>query len=135
MNSSAKKIIKIAGLSVFFIFIIIYAILGSKNLIFGVKIRNVNIAVSENPGILLVENSISKASGTTSDTIKLTGNAKNAINLTLNGREISIDQNGAFSETIALLLGYNIINIKVKDKFGHIDEKNYKLMRATQTYK
>ena len=117
MNSSAKKIIKIAGLSVFFIFIIIYAILGSKDLIFGVKIRNVNLV----DGATITEN-----------IIKLTGNAKNAINLTLNGREISIDQNGAFSETIALLLGYNIINIKVKDKFGHIDEKNYKLMKNSK---
>ena len=37
-------------------------------------------------------------------------------------------EKGNFNETIALLLGYNIINIKAVDKFGHKDEKNYKLI-------
>ena len=109
----SKKIFKIGGLSVFFILIVIYAILGSKDLIWGVKIKNVNLV----DGATVTEN-----------IIKLTGNAKNAINLTLNGREISIDQSGNFNETIALLDGYNIINIKAQDKFGYVDEKNYKLM-------
>lgn len=125
MNSNAKKIIKIAGFSAFFILIAVYTILGSKDLIFGVKIRNVNMAV---PEALLMEDSISKASGTESNIMKLTGNAKNAINLTLNGREISVDKQGNFSETIALLSGYNIISIKARDKFKYVDEKNYKLM-------
>ncbi|MFA5841273.1 MAG: hypothetical protein WC847_03330 [Candidatus Paceibacterota bacterium] len=113
MNQDAKKIIKIVGLSVFFLLIIIFAFIGSKDLIYGVKITNVNLV---------------DGSTVTESLIKLTGNAKNAINLTLDGREISVDQKGNFNETIALLPGYNIINIKAKDKFGYIDEKNYKLM-------
>ncbi len=113
MQNHAKKIIKVGGLSVFFILIIIYAILGSKDLILGVKIKNVNLV----DGATVTEN-----------IIKLTGNAKNAINLTLNGREISVDQNGNFSEIVALLSGYNIINIKAKDKFGYVDEKNFRLI-------
>jgi len=113
MNTNAKKIIKIGGFSIFFILIIIYVILGSKDLIFGVKIKNVNLV---------------DGATVTNNIINLTGTAKNAINLTLDGREISVDQNGNFSETIALLSGYNIINIKAKDKFGYVDEKNYKLI-------
>jgi hypothetical protein len=109
----SKKIIKITGFSVFFILIIIYVIFGSKDLIFGVKIRNVNLV----DGATVTEN-----------IIKISGNAKNAINLTLDGRKISVDEQGIFNETIALLSGYNIINIKAEDKFGYIDEKNYKLM-------
>jgi hypothetical protein len=113
MNPNIKKILKIAGLSVFFILIVVYAFFRSKDLIFGVKIKNVNLA----DGATVTEN-----------IIKLTGKAKNAINLTLDGREISVDQQGNFNETIALLPGYNIINIKAQDKFGYIDEKNYKLI-------
>ncbi|MEK7081275.1 MAG: hypothetical protein AAB902_02720 [Patescibacteria group bacterium] len=113
MNPNLKKIFKIAGLSAFFILIIAYAFFRSKDLIFGVKIKNVNLT----DGATVTEN-----------IIKLTGNAKNAINLTLDGREISVDQQGNFNETIALLPGYNIINIKARDKFGYIDEKNYKLI-------
>jgi hypothetical protein len=113
MTQNVKKIIKFAAISLFFIFIIIYAFFRSKELIFGVKIKNVNI----------MDNSM-----VTENVIKVTGNAKNAINLTLNDREISIDQGGNFEETIALLPGYNIISIKAEDKFGNNDEKNYKLI-------
>jgi len=117
MITSEKKILKIAGLSVFFLLIFIYAFFGSHNLIFGVKIKNVNILDGAK-----VSDSV----------IEVTGNAKNAINLVLNGREISIDQKGDFNETIALLPGYNIINIKAKDKFGYSDEKNYKLIYSKE---
>ena len=113
MNPNLKKIVKIGGLSIFFILIFSYAFFISKDVIFGVKIKNVNLV----DGATMTES-----------VVKLTGNARNAINLVLNGREISVDQEGNFSETIALLSGYNIINIKAKDKFGNTDEKNYKLM-------
>jgi hypothetical protein len=113
MNQNIKKIIKISGLSVFFLLIIFYAFFVSKNLIFGVRIRNVNLA---------------DGSAVTNNIVNLAGNAKNALSLILNGREISVDQNGNFNETIALLPGYNIINIKAQDKFGYVDEKNYQLI-------
>ena len=116
MIEDGKKIIKIAGFSVFFILIIIYAIFISKDLIFGIKITEVNLS----DGAVFTEN-----------IVKLSGNAKNAIKLTLNGREISIDQEGNFGETIALLPGYNIVTIKAEDKFGYVDEKNYQLMFNT----
>ena len=38
-----KKIIQITGLSVFFLLIVLYAGFVSRDLIFGVKIRNVSI--------------------------------------------------------------------------------------------
>ncbi|OGI86120.1 hypothetical protein A3A01_01710 [Candidatus Nomurabacteria bacterium RIFCSPLOWO2_01_FULL_39_17] len=113
MNQDVKKILKIGVLSVFFIFIIIYAFFVSKNLIFGVKIRNVNLT---------------DGARVTNSVMEVHGNAKNAINLSLNGREISIDKDGNFNETIVLLSGYNIVNITAKDKFGNINEKNYKLI-------
>jgi hypothetical protein len=112
MNSDAKKILKISSFTLFFLFIIVYAFFTSKDLLFGVKVVDVNIV----DGAKMTEN-----------VLEVKGNAKNAINLTLNGREISIDKEGNFNETIILLPGYNIVNIKAKDKFGNIDEKNYKL--------
>jgi hypothetical protein len=113
MNPNFKKIVKTAGFSIFFILIIVFVFFRSKDLIFGVKIKDVSLV----DGITVSDN-----------IVKVNGKAKNAINLTLNGREISIDQQGNFNETIALLPEYNIINIKARDKFGYIDEKNYKLM-------
>jgi len=119
MQNDAKKILKIVSLSAFLLFIIIYAFFRTKDLIFGVKIKDVNII-----------DGLPAQTGTqiTDNIIKITGSAKNAVNLTLNDRVISIDQKGNFDETIALLSGYNIISIKAKDEFGNSDEKNYKLI-------
>ncbi|KKQ06565.1 MAG: hypothetical protein US18_C0037G0002 [Parcubacteria group bacterium GW2011_GWB1_36_5] len=113
MNTSAKKILKITILSIFFLLIISYAFFRSQDLILGVKIKNVNII----DGTKVADN-----------IIKITGNAENTTNLTLNGREISINKDGDFNETFVLLLGYNVINITAQDKFGYVDEKNYQLM-------
>ena len=101
------------GLAVFFLIIIFYGIYRSQNLITGVKIRDVNIV----DGTKITES-----------IMNIAGNAKNANKLYLNGREISVDQSGNFKETIALLSGYNVVNIKASDKFGNVDEKNYKLV-------
>jgi len=105
--------LKIIVVFVFFLLIALYAFWGSRDIIYGVKIRNVNI---------------SDGATFTDSVLKITGTAKNAIKLVLDGREISVDQNGNFNETIALLPGYNIINIKAQDKFGYTDEKNYKII-------
>lgn len=110
---SSKKTVQISGLVLFFLIIASFAFFGATDLIFGVKIRNVNIK---------------DGTKVTDSVMKVAGNAKNAISLVLNGREISINHDGDFDETIALLSGYNIVNIKAIDKFGYIDEKNYKLM-------
>jgi hypothetical protein len=109
----SKKTLQMVALCVFFLFLAVYAFWGSHNLIFGVKIKDVNIV----DGVKMTEG-----------IIKITGNAKNAINLTLNGREITINENGDFNETIALLKGYNVVNITAKDKFGYVDEKNYQVI-------
>lgn len=109
----SKKRIRMFGISLFVLIIFSVSFIGARDVILGVKIRNVNIQ----DGIKI-----------TDGTINVTGNAKNAISLSLNGREISINNKGDFNETIALLSGYNIVNIKAVDKFGYVDEKNYKLM-------
>ena len=113
MKQDAKKKLKILFVSAFFFLIIVFIFFNSKDLVLGVKIKNVNIVDN-----MKVSDSI----------LKITGVAKNAVKLSLNGREISIDQKGNFEETIALLSGYNIVNIKAQDKFGNNDEKNYKLI-------
>ncbi len=113
MTTDFKKILKFVVLSIFFIFIIIYAFFRSRELIFGVKIKNVSL---EN-GKTYVES-----------VQNITGIAKNAVKLSLNGREISIDKDGNFNESVALLSGYNIISIEAEDKFGHKDEEDYQLI-------
>ena len=113
MKQDVKKIIKISSFVILFLVIILYAFFRSKDLIFGVKIRNVNLT---------------DGTKMTNNVVNITGNAKNAVQVTLDGREISINQAGDFNETISLLSGYNIVDIYARDKFGHSDEKIYKLI-------
>ncbi|MEK7219066.1 MAG: hypothetical protein AAB687_00125 [Patescibacteria group bacterium] len=113
MTNNIKKTVQITSLVIFFLLIIVYAFFRSHDLIFGVKIKNVNMVDGTK-----IENKIQK----------ITGNAKNATKLTLNGREISIDQRGNFDETIVLLKGYNMVNIRAQDKFGYVNEKNYQII-------
>ena len=64
----------------------------------------------------------------TDKVLKITGIAKNAVKISLDGRDISVDQKGNFDETISLSVGYNVIEIIAQDKFGNVDEKNYQLI-------
>jgi len=114
MNHRTEKMIKWGPLALFFAFILIYSVFGAKHLIFGIKIENVNIQDGA-----IVQDSV----------LHITGMAEDAINLTINGREITIDQSGLFDDTIALLPGYNRVSIRALDKFGYTDEKNYQLIR------
>jgi len=113
MQPDTKKILKISLVSILFVVMVIFVFFNTRDLIFGVKIKNVNIRDNIK---------------TTEGIQKITGQAKHAVKLALNGREIPIDQQGNFSETIVLLSGYNVINLTALDKFGHSDEKNYKLI-------
>jgi len=113
IKKDAKSILRAFILILFFLLIIIYALNRSQNLILGVKIKNVNLK----DGMSFTEN-----------IIEITGNAKNAIYLTLNNREININSAGDFREDFSLLPGYNIITIEAKDKFQKTDLKNYQLM-------
>lgn len=50
--------------------------------------------------------------------VEITGEAKNISKITLNGRQIFTNGNGAFRENLLLAAGYNIIEVSAKDKFG-----------------
>lgn len=113
MTTSGKKLLTYASSSIFVLIIVVFAFYNSREIIFGIKIKNVNLV---------------DGASMTEEVITVTGNAKNAVLLTLNGREISIDQDKNFNETIALLPGYNVVDIVAKDKFGNVDQKHYQLI-------
>ncbi len=51
--------------------------------------------------------------------IELSGNTDPDVNLTINGKEVYVNQEGEFKSEISLDSGLNILRIKVKDKFGN----------------
>ena len=56
------------------------------------------------------------------------GNAEKATYLTLNGREIFVDKDGNFSESISILPGFSIVTLNAKDKFGKTAEKKFEVV-------
>jgi len=59
----------------------------------------------------------------------VSGQAPKATYITLNGREIFIDKNGNFSESIAVLPGFSVVTLQAKDKFGKTAEKKFEIVK------
>ncbi|MDR3558588.1 MAG: hypothetical protein P4L61_03585 [Candidatus Pacebacteria bacterium] len=61
-------------------------------------------------------------------TTTITGIAQRVQVITLDGRSITIDDKGNFSETILLMPGYNIEILAAHDQFGHMTQKRLELV-------
>lgn len=86
-----------------FVISIFYAIWNARNLILGPQID----IFEPHDGVELE-----------SKTVFVKGTVKNASFISLNGRQIFIDNNGLFSEEVLPNLGYNVIEMKAEDRFG-----------------
>ncbi len=62
--------------------------------------------------------------------LQIEGKAEHAITLTLNNRPISVDENGNFTDTLLLPIGYSIITVRGADRFGNVAEKKYSVNRT-----
>lgn len=58
----------------------------------------------------------------------VSGIASKATYITLNGREIFIDKEGNFSESIAMLPGFSVVTLNARDKFGKTAEKKFEIV-------
>ena len=56
--------------------------------------------------------------------INIMGTVKNSAFISINGRQVFVDQKNRINEKLLLLPGYNIIEIKTKDRFGKKSQKN-----------
>lgn len=57
--------------------------------------------------------------------IPVTGIAKHARELLINGRSVALDRKGNFSDSVLLSPGYNIVEVAVRDRFGNKKVKTY----------
>jgi len=112
MNHNLKKILKIALPVFLFTVILSYTYYKTKDLL---------------KGVVLEINGFKDGQTFAEPLLALSGLARNATRMTINGREIFIDKNANFEEKLLLLPGYNILEIKAEDKFGKKVEKHYQL--------
>lgn len=64
----------------------------------------------------------------TSPFLPITGSARHARELLINGRSVTIDRHGAFTDEIVLSPGYNIVEVSLTDQFGGQKTKTYQVV-------
>ena len=94
MNHNLKKILKIALPVFLFTVILSYTYYKTKDLL---------------KGVVLEINGFKDGQTFAEPLLALSGLARNATRMTINGREIFIDKNANFEEKLLLLPGYNIL--------------------------
>ncbi len=116
-SENIGKIIRIFILVVFAMFIILYAISKTRAITEGVK--------------LTVEG-IENGKGYSTGILEISGNAKRAKHLLVNGREILINIEGDFHDFLVLSPGYNIITVSAEDRFGKIAKKTFEVEKVKE---
>lgn len=67
-------------------------------------------------------------SESTENLIQIEGYAKNISYISLNDRQIYVDDKGFFKEPILLSAGYNIVRVNAQDKFGRKKQEMLELV-------
>ena len=105
-----KKLLKFISLTLLFLVIVCYGIWKGRDLIFGIRLTVDGIQNNET---------------VTNPVLNLSGVAYHAVSITINGRTVSVEENGQWHDIIALLNGYNNISISAKDKFNRTITKTF----------
>ena len=119
MSGDNRKslIFKIASFGIFVLIIVSYGLFQAHKLIAGPIIE----LDSPHTGVTVANN-----------LLEIKGTSLNTSFISLNDRPIFMDEQGHFSEKLPLYPGYNIINIKAKDRFGSLVSKNIEIVYNEQ---
>lgn len=68
-------------------------------------------------------------SSTASTTIQVVGRVERANQITLNGKAITIDEQGNFNETVVIFSGANILTLVAHDQFNRTVSEQVRVVR------
>jgi capsule polysaccharide export protein KpsE/RkpR len=113
INKDLHTYLKVIGIIFLATLIFGYALFQARNIILGpvIEIRSPQNGAS-------LDNSL----------VEIKGKAKNISRISMNGNQIFTDNEGMFSEKLLLSYGYNIITIKVQDRFNRELERKLELI-------
>jgi len=100
-----SRLVKI-GLGIFFLIVIAYAYFEARGLLYGPVI-----------------NTTSEVTVSHDRFITIHGSAERIAELSMNGKQLSVTEQGAFEEPYLLSNGYNRIVLRARDKYGRTSEK------------
>lgn len=108
------SLIKIAAIVLFVGGLVAYSLFNSRIFISGPQIT----ITSPQNGASIEENRL----------VEVSGEATHISYLSLNDRQIYTDENGFFEEDLLLNVGYNVIQLKAKDKFNRSIERTIEVV-------
>ncbi len=75
------------------------------------------------------------ADGTTLEDafLPISGIARHARELAINGRSVALDRKGNFNDGVLLSPGYNVVEVALRDQFGNRKVKTYRLVVQENT--
>lgn len=111
-RTSYRKIIQISIITILVVTIVVYAVSRSLNYARGPQI----ILTEPEPGSSIRQNFAT-----------IQGKAERITSLSLNGRSISIDEQGVFKEVVAIFPGINQITLIARDQFDRQDSLQFSL--------
>lgn len=80
------------------------------------------------PEIVVFEPSVQAVSG---EVVIVSGTARNAILLTLNGRPLDVTKEGHFREELLMPQGYTIMTLSAADRYGRTTTISRELVHTT----
>ncbi|MEK7132897.1 MAG: hypothetical protein AAB830_02485 [Patescibacteria group bacterium] len=94
------------GLAIFFVMVIAYAYFEARGLLYGPVIKTTSEVTVSHDRFITIH-----------------GSAERIAELSMNGKQLSVTEQGAFEEPYLLANGYNRIVLRARDKYGRTSEK------------
>jgi hypothetical protein len=107
---TAKHILRYGSILLLFIAICGYGIWQSRDLLFGIRLKIYGVASGQS---------------FTGSILPLSGVAKHAVRITLDGADVPVADDGTWKDTVLLEPGYNTITITATDKFKKVITKEF----------
>ncbi|PIQ67162.1 MAG: hypothetical protein CO184_01440 [Candidatus Zambryskibacteria bacterium CG_4_9_14_3_um_filter_40_16] len=117
LDNNPRKRFALVLFFIVLVVILLYGLFQARNLILG--------------PVIVVKTPLNGTT-TTEKVLKIEGNARNIAFIRLNGRQIFVDDLGAFREELILSSGYNIITLNATDKFGRSTKKVLEIILETE---
>ncbi len=93
--------------------------------ILGLVVNNMRDRILGTP---LIVTTASDGATVESPFLPISGFARHAREILINGRPIAVTREGTFNDEVVLSKGYNIVEIALKDQFGNQKIKTYQIV-------
>ena len=115
---TAKKILRLGSIILLCVIIVGYAVFRSRDLLFGIR---------------LTVTGVTDGATVTDPVLELAGGARHANEIRIDNQVIPLSEAGSWHDSLILAEGYNVVSIRVTDKFGRVITHEYRVYYKKQS--